>query len=103
MMYNQPAPAAFYYQAVARKENSFDDWMNAGNHFNDAYKGTQDTSVQPAFVANAIEAFKNAVKLKPENLDAKTGLGIAYVNQTARVLPTRTAVRRCRVLCCCLM
>jgi tetratricopeptide (TPR) repeat protein len=80
---NQPAPAAFYYLAAARKDNSFNDWMNAGNRFNDAYKGTQDTSAQPTFVANAIEAFKNAVKLKPEDLDAKTGLGVAYVNQTS--------------------
>lgn len=80
---NQPAPSAFYYQAVARKENTFDNWMNAGNHFNDAYKSTQDTAVQPAFVENAIEAFKNAVKLQPNNLDAKTGLGVAYVNQTS--------------------
>jgi tetratricopeptide (TPR) repeat protein len=80
---NQPAPAAFYYQAAAQKENSFDDWLNAGSHFNDAYKSTQDTSVQPTFVANAINDFKNAVKLKPDNLDAKTGLGVAYVNQTS--------------------
>jgi tetratricopeptide (TPR) repeat protein len=80
---NQPAPAAFYYQAAARKENNFDDWLNAGQRFNDAYKGTQDTSVQPAFVQNAIESLKNAVKLKPDNLDAKTGLGVAYVNQTS--------------------
>jgi cytochrome c-type biogenesis protein CcmH/NrfG len=27
-----------------------------------------------------MEAFQNAMKLKPESLDAKTGLGIAYVN-----------------------
>jgi tetratricopeptide (TPR) repeat protein len=80
---NQPAPAAFYYLAAARKENSFEDWASAGSHFNDAYKTTQDTTLQPAFVANAIEAFKNAAKLKPENLDAKTGLGVAYVNQTS--------------------
>ena len=80
---NQPAPSAFYYLAAARADNSFDDWMKAGNHFNDAYKGTQDTAVQPAYIANAIEAFKNATKLKPEDLEAKTGLGVAYVNQTA--------------------
>jgi len=80
---NQPAPAAFYYLEAAQKENSFDEWMNAGNRFNDAYKSTQDTAVQPAYVANAITALRNAVKLKPESLDAKTGLGIAYVNQTA--------------------
>jgi tetratricopeptide (TPR) repeat protein len=80
---NQPAPSAFYYRAVAQKENTFENWMNAGNHFNDAYKITQDTSVQPVLVENAIDAYKNALKLKSDNLDAKTGLGIAYVNQTS--------------------
>jgi len=80
---NQAAPAAFYYQAIARKENTFADWLITGNHFNDAFKFTQDTAVQPSFVVNAIESFKNAVKQKPESLDAKTGLGVAYVNQTS--------------------
>ncbi len=80
---NQPAPAAFYYQALARKNNKADDWLNAGNRFNDAYKLTQDTLLQPAFVSNAAEAFKNALKLRPESLAGKTGLGIAYVNGAA--------------------
>jgi tetratricopeptide (TPR) repeat protein len=80
---NQPAPAAFYYQAVARRENKFDDWLQAGNHFNDAFKLTQDTAAQPAFVSNAIMSLKNATKQQPQNLDAKTGLGVAYVNQTS--------------------
>jgi len=80
---NQAAPAAFYYQAIAGEENTFGDWVNAGNHFNDAFKFTQDTVAQPAYVVNAITCFKNAVKLQPKNLDAKTGLGIAYVNQTS--------------------
>ena len=80
---NQPAPAAFYYQAIAQKENKFDDWLNAGTRFNDAYKLTQDTASQPSFVINGIASFKNAVKLKPADLDAKTGLGVAYVNQTS--------------------
>ena len=80
---NQPAPAAFYYQAIAQKENKFDEWLNAGTHFNDAYKTSQDTAAQPSFVINGIASFKNAVKLKPADLDAKTGLGVAYVNQTS--------------------
>jgi lipopolysaccharide biosynthesis regulator YciM len=80
---NQPAPAAFYYQAIAQKENKFDEWLNAGTRFNDAYKLTQDTASQPTFVINGIAGFKNAVKLKPADLDAKTGLGVAYVNQTS--------------------
>ena len=77
---NQPAPAAFYYQAVARKENTYDNWISAGDRFNDAYKAGQDTVAQPAFVLNAVEAFQNAQKLNPNGLDAKTGLGVAYVN-----------------------
>ncbi len=77
---NQPAPAGFYYLDLARKSNDFNMWLKAGNRFNDAYKFTQDTLVQPAYIANAVEAFKQARKLKPDNLDAKTGLGIAYVN-----------------------
>ena len=77
---NQPAPAGFYYLDLARKSNDFTEWLNAGKRFNDAYKFTQDTAVQPAYVANAVEAFQQARKLKPDNLDAKTGLGIAYVN-----------------------
>jgi len=80
---NQPAPAAFYYQAIARKENTFSDWLTAGTRFNEAFKRTQDSLAQPAFVVNAIASYKNAVKLQPANLDAKTGLGVAYVNQTA--------------------
>src|SRR6185437_4087760 len=62
---NQAAPAAFYYQAIAGEENTFGDWVNAGNHFNDAFKFTQDTVAQPAYVVNAITCFKNAVKLQP--------------------------------------
>jgi tetratricopeptide (TPR) repeat protein len=77
---NQPAPAAFYYQGIAKEQNSYQDWVNAGDRFNDAYKFTQDTVAQPTFVLNAVEAFKNALKLKPESLDAQTGLGVADVN-----------------------
>jgi tetratricopeptide (TPR) repeat protein len=80
---NQPGPAAFYYQAVAEKENKFDEWVSAGSRFNDAYKRNQDTTAQPAFVVNAIASYKNAAKLNPADLDAKTGLGVAYVNQTS--------------------
>jgi tetratricopeptide (TPR) repeat protein len=78
---NQPAPAAFYYQAIAGKENTFGDWLTAGNHFNDAFTSTQDTLSQPALVNDAIECFEAASKMRPADLDAKTGLGIAYVNQ----------------------
>jgi tetratricopeptide (TPR) repeat protein len=77
---NQPAPAAFYYQDIAKAENTAANWVAAGNHFNDAYKQAQDTSAQPVYDANAVEAFQKATALAPANLDAQAGLGIAYVN-----------------------
>jgi tetratricopeptide (TPR) repeat protein len=77
---NQPAPAAFYYQEIAHKSNAMADWLNAGNRFNAAYRVTQDTLAQGAFVTNAVEAFEHATKLQPASLEAKTGLGVAYVN-----------------------
>ena len=77
---DQPAPAAFYYTAVAKSNNSFDAWLTAGNRYNDAFKITQDTALTPAFITGAVEAFTNALKLKPQSLDAKTGLGVADVN-----------------------
>jgi len=78
---NQPAPAAFYYQAVARAENKPEQWLNAGNRFNEAFKAAgQDTTAQPVYLTNAVEAFQNVLKAQPDNLDGKTGLGVAYVN-----------------------
>jgi len=77
---NQPAPAAFYYLELARKDNKFEDWLNAGNRFNDAFRFSQDSTIQAGLVANSVQAFQNATKLKPDNLDAKAGLGVADVN-----------------------
>jgi len=77
---NQPAPAAFYYLELARKDNKFEDWLTAGTRFNDAYRFSQDSTIQAGLVANSVEAFQNATKLKPDNLDAKAGLGVADVN-----------------------
>jgi tetratricopeptide (TPR) repeat protein len=77
---NVPAPSAFYYLSMAKKDNKLENWINAGNRFNDAYKLTQDTLAQPVFLINAVESFKKALQLAPDNLEAQTGLGIADVN-----------------------
>jgi cytochrome c-type biogenesis protein CcmH/NrfG len=77
---SQPAPAAFYYRNIALNSNSYQAWLTAGDRFNDACRNTQDTVGQPTYVLNAVEAFQKALNLQPNSLDAKTGLGIAYVN-----------------------
>lgn len=77
---NKPAPAAFYYEMVAEKESTFDNWLVTGDRFTEAYQNTQDSLTQPALVQKASKAYKKAVELNKNSLDAKTGLGMAYVN-----------------------
>lgn len=77
---NQPAPAAFYYQAAAKSNNKFEDWVQAGNHFNSAFRVTQDSTLQVTMLNGSVDAFTKATAMQPANLEAKTGLGIAYVN-----------------------
>ena len=77
---NKPAPAAFYYEIVAEKESNFNNWLKVGDRFTEAYKNTQDSLIQPALVLKASAAYKKAVELDKSSLDARTGLGIAYVN-----------------------
>lgn len=79
---NQPAPAAFYYELIAEKESNFESWLKAGDKFTDAYQQNMDTLVQPALVQKAIGSYQKADKIKPNTLEVKTGLGIAYVSGT---------------------
>ncbi len=79
---NQTTPAAFYYELIAEKEPNFDSWLKAGDKFTDAYQQSMDTLVQPALVQKAISSYQKADKIKPNTLEVKTGLGIAYVTGT---------------------
>lgn len=79
---NQPAPAAFYSEIIAKAKPDYANWLKAGDRFTAAYQSTQDTIVQAGLVQKAISAYQEATKLNPEGLDAKTGLGIAYVSGT---------------------
>lgn len=79
---NLPAPAALYYEEVAQTTKSYADWLKTGNLFTTAYQNTQDSIAQPALVQKAIGAYQKALEQQPESLDAKTGLGVAYVSGT---------------------
>ena len=79
---NIPAPGAFYYEEIAKASNKSEDWLKAGNLFTSAYQATQDSTIQPTLVQKAIGAFQKVLEQQPANLDAKTGLGVAYVSGT---------------------
>ena len=74
--------SAFYKELVAQTESSYENWVIAGDQLTTAYQTTQDSTSQPALVQKAITAYQAALKLNPASLDAKTGLGTAYVSGT---------------------
>ncbi len=78
---NQPAPAAFVLEEVALAENNYDNWLSAGNHFATAYLNYKDSTVISTLVAKAINAFSKALETNSQSLDAKSGLGVAYVTE----------------------
>lgn len=78
---NQPAPAAFVLEEVALAENNYENWLSAGNHFALAYTNYKDSTVIPTLVAKAVNAFTKALKINSNSLDAKSGLGVAYVTE----------------------
>ena len=80
---NVAIPSAFYKELVAQTESSYENWVLAGDQLTTAYQTTQDSTSQPALVQKAITAYQAALKLNPASLDAKTGLGSAYVSGTA--------------------
>jgi cytochrome c-type biogenesis protein CcmH/NrfG len=76
-------PSALYKELVAQKKSSYENWILAGDQLTTAYQTTQDSTTQPALVQKAISAYQAALKLNPASLNAKTGLGSAYVSGTA--------------------
>jgi len=79
---NQPAPSAFYFELLAKSGNNYSDWIKSGDLFTDAYQSEKDSLIQPALVQKAIGTYQKALELNPASLDAKTGLGVAYVSGT---------------------
>lgn len=78
---NQPAPAAFLLEEIALADNSYKNWLLAGNRFADAYINYKDSTVIPTLVSKAINCFSKALEINSESLDAKCGLGVAYVTE----------------------
>lgn len=79
---NRPAPLAFVYEELAKLDNTFEHWLNAGDAYRAAYTNLQDTLTARALNGQAIHAYEKALELNPQDLSAKTGLGSAYVSGT---------------------
>lgn len=79
---NRPAPLGFVYEELAKLDDQFDHWLKAGDAYRAAYTNLQDTLMASALNGYAINAYEKAVERNAASLDAKTGLGSAYVSGT---------------------
>lgn len=77
---NKATPQAYTLQEVAEMEPSFKNWLTTGNTFTEAFSNLQDTVMVPVLTQRAVHAYEKAIELEESNLEAKTGLGAAYVN-----------------------
>lgn len=77
---NKTAPQAYTLQEIAEIEPTFKNWLSTGNAYTEAYSNIQDTVMVPVLTQRAVNAYQKALEIEEGNLEAKTGLGSAYVN-----------------------
>src|SRR5690606_1545593 len=79
---NESAPLGFIYEEMAKIDPQFAYWLNAGDAYRSAYTNLRDTVTAKALNSYAINAYEKALEIDGSNLDAKTGLGSAFVSGT---------------------
>lgn len=75
-----PIISSHYYEAIATIKPDEQNWINAAFRYFDAYKSSADTTLRALMVQNAIRTYNKVLEINPKNLDAKTDLGLCYVD-----------------------
>lgn len=78
-----PVVSAHYFEQIASKEPQEKNWLNAAYRYFDAFKGSDDSTLRSMMVEKAISSYQKVLELNPENLNAKTDLGVCYAEGTA--------------------
>jgi tetratricopeptide (TPR) repeat protein len=74
--------AAHYFEIVAEEKKDEKSWINAAYRYFDAFQTTEDSAVRKKMTEKAIESYEKVLLINPKNLDAKTDLGVCYVEGT---------------------
>lgn len=90
---NRVAPLGFIHEQLAELDGQFEEWLKAGDAYRAAYTNLQDTLTASALTDYAIVAYQKALELDSTSLNAKVGLGSAYVTGTANPMAGITLLR----------
>ena len=77
-----PGISAHYAEQKAIKEQSESNWTQAAYRYFDAFQATPDSTIRNLMVNKAINCYEKIIKLNPDNLDAKTDLGLCFAEGT---------------------
>ncbi len=79
---NNPAVAAFYSEKTAALQPTEKHWLNAAYRYFDGFKTATDSQSSNAMVEKAILCYTKVLEFNPNNLDAKTDLGVCYAESS---------------------
>lgn len=71
--------AGYYFEKLAKKTNSAENWYEAGFRFFNLLNRTNDSFARNEIGAHAINSLQKTVELDPNNLKAKSELGVSYM------------------------
>jgi tetratricopeptide (TPR) repeat protein len=78
----QPIISSHYFEMIAEKQPNEKNWLNAAYRYFDGYRMSADSGLRNQQLLKAIAGYNNVLKYNPENLDAKTDLGVCYAEST---------------------
>jgi tetratricopeptide (TPR) repeat protein len=78
----QPVISSHYFELIALQKPGEKTWLNAAYRFFDASAMTEDSVLRSMMTNKAIASYNNVLQFNPDNLDAKTDLGVCYAQGT---------------------
>lgn len=91
---NEVVAAAWYQQQKAEKNNgAANDWAKAGERWWSSVRFVKKESDHPALYESALHCFSKALELDPENISAKVGMGVCYVEATTEPMKGITLLK----------
>lgn len=87
-----PAAGAYYVSEIAYISNKTEDWIAAGSRLYSSSHFVQPEQGRK-LISKAIECYQKALELDPSNLQAKTKMGICYVEGTDNPMQGITLLR----------